>query len=431
MKARLISIIAVIAAGVLVLLLTISNRNAVEREYNTNLALARTNAEKLIPYNSYNYYLKAFAISCEDEAIYREFLEQAEILGDKFRRTAVEDYVVKFPESPAAYEELCKMHYDAGSYSQVLETALKARELGLATEQVKNWYNECAFMLKNIKANVAEPHPFLGGYALVKVNDGYGFIQRNGSFVLAPMYTDASAMMGSSAAVNDGEEWHIVNSAGYKVARTSEPVDYMGILVGGKIPVAQNGKYAYVTSSLVIPDDLPYDYASNFKNGVAAVKKGDKWALINTNEELIQDYIFEDVVLDEFDTCCNNGVIFAKKDGMYYMVNPQGGKISAQAFDDARPFAGNGPAAVCIDGKWGFVDTAGNIVIEPQFEGARSFNIGLGAVCMDGLWGYINTSGTFRIECQFEDCQSFATNGIAAVKENDIWKYVCLLSYYY
>ena len=429
MKAKLITVVAVIAIGILVLVLTISNHTAVEREYNTNIANARAYAENLIPYNAYGYYNAAFAIRCEDEAIYQEFLEQAKALGTKYYNDAVEEYVLKFPTSPTAYELLCKMQYESGNYSMLIETALEAREKGLATEQVRDWYNECAHMLREIKVGVEDPQPFLGGYALIKINDFYGYITENGDFLLAPMYIGASTMMGVNAAVNDGEEWHIINNQGFKVARTSEPVEYMGILVGNKIPIAKNGKYAYATSELVVPDSFPYDYASNFKNGVAAVKQGDKWALIDTNEEQITDFIFEDIILDEFDTCHNSGVVFAKKDGKYYMVNAQGGKISDQAFEDAKSFVGSEPAAVCISGKWGFVDTTGKMVIEPQYEGARSFNIGLGAVCTEGVWGYINTSGTIRIECQFEDCQSFSTNGIAAVKENDIWKYVRLLPY--
>lgn len=429
MKAKIITVAAVILLGILVMMLTVSKYASVENQYNTSLGLARANAEKLIPYNAYHHYQEAFAVRCEDEGVYQEYLAQALALGESFYKSAVQDYVVKFPTSAQAYELLCQVYYDSANYFQVLDTALEAREKGIATEKVRDLYNECAYMLRYVAAGIDEPTPFLGGYALVKVGDCYGYLQENGDYLLAPVYPGASAMMGVNAAVNDGQEWHIINNQGYKVARTSTPVDYMGVLVGGKIPVAKGGKYGYVTTALNIPETLPYDYASNFKNGVAAVKKGDKWALINAEEAPITDYVFEDILLDAYDTCCNEGVIFAKHQGKYYMVNTQGGKISQQGFDDARPFAGSGPAAVCVDGKWGFADAAGNMVIQPQYAGAESFNIGLGGVCIDGLWGYINQSGEIRIPCQFQACQSFAGNGIAAVKENDTWRYYRLLSY--
>ena len=431
MKIKLLSVLLLLVLGVAVLLMVVSGFQSVEQEYNTNLTRARENAQKQIPYNAYHYYQAAFEIRCEDESVYQEYLAQAQALGSSFYKTAVQEYVERFPESATAYELLCQVYYESRNYSLVMSTALEARAKGVATEQVKDWYNECAYMLKDIKTGLEEAQTFLGGYALVKVNGRFGYLSSNGNYLLAPIYPEASTMMGSTMAVNDGEEWFLINTAGYKVARTSEPVDYMGILVGGKIPIAVDGKYAYVNTSFTIPEELPYDFASNYKNGVAAVKVGEKWALIDSDEALITDYIFEDVLLDEYGTCYNGGVIFAKYNGKYYMVNSQGARISEQAFDDAKPFLGSEFAAVCIDGKWGFVNTSGAIVIDPQYEDANSFSIGLGAVCVDGLWGYINTSGTIRIECQFEACLPFSSTGIAAVKENGYWKYVRLFSYYY
>ena len=223
--------------------------------------------------------------------------------------------------------------------------------------------------------------------------------------------------------------WQIVNSLGYRVALPSKPVDSMGMLIGGLMSVSVDGKYGYTNSGLQIPEQLPYDYASTFKNGVAAVKQNGKWALIDASQNLITEFIFDEIVLDEFDTCINSGVIFVCKDGKYYMMNAQGAKISDQAFEAVQPFADGGLAAVSIGGLWGFADTTGAVVIEPQYEGARSFGADLGGVCIDGAWGYISKSGDIRVECRYEDCLPFNSSGITAVKENGTWKYVQLLGY--
>lgn len=429
MKLKLISLIAVIVLGVVVLFMTISKQTSVEQEYKSYLSSARANAEKLIPYNACGYYQKAFAIRCDDEGIYKEYIEQAKALGDSFYRPAIEDYVVKFPGSKEAYELLCQMYYDSKSYSLVIDKALEANQKGIATDTVRSLYLECAFMLRTVASGFTELQSYQGTCARVKIGELYGYVDLNGSFLLAPLYEEASTMSGSGAAVNDGEEWHIINTAGYKVARTSKPVEYMGVLVGGKIPVAVDGKFGYVGTDLKIPDELPYDYASNFRNGVAAVKKDDKWGIIDAEGKMVTKFEYDDVILDEFDTCSNGNVIFVKKDGAYRMIDPSGSSISNKEFTDARAFVSLEPAAVCIDGKWGFVDTTGKVVIEPQYEDARSFNVGLGGVCIDGKWGYVNTSAESRIECQFEDCRSFAASGIAAVKSEDTWKFVRLLSY--
>jgi len=429
MKIRLASILAVVLAGILAVIVVVSGYITVEKQYNANLEKARANVEKQIPYNAYHAYQQAFKLRCEDEEVFKEYLAQAKLLGEDFYTKAIKEYVERFPTSVNAHELYCGMQYDNGSYRNVITAAMEARENGAASEQVKAWYLECVHMLTNVKSDLEDAQSFLGSYARVKVNGAYGYLSQNGKFLLAPLYEQASPMLNGNAAVWEKGEWHMINDGGFVVARTDVPVDSMSILVGGKIAVSQNGKYGYTNTSMLIPETRPYDYASNFKNGVAAVKKGDKWALINSAEEMITDYIFDEILLDEFDTCHNAGVIFVKKDGKYYMVNASGAKITDQAFDNAYPFASNEPAAVCIGDKWGFIATNGQFVIEPRFADARSFSIGLGGVCVDGKWGYINTSGDIRIACQFEDCKSFAGNGIAAVKEDGFWRYVQLLAY--
>ena len=54
MKIKTIAVVAVLILGLLVTGVTVSKFSTTENEYNTNLAKARANAEKLIPYNAYN-----------------------------------------------------------------------------------------------------------------------------------------------------------------------------------------------------------------------------------------------------------------------------------------------------------------------------------------------------------------------------------------
>lgn len=431
MKARMITIVAFILAGVIVAFSTVSAALSKTNKYNSYIASARQNAEKEVPYTACKNYKQAFKIKCEDEEVYREYMEQAKLLGDDFYESAVKEYVTSFPESPTAYEELCTYYYDTESYKNVITTAKKARDAGIATEKVRDYYLTCYFMYKYIKTGLEEATTFLGDYAYVKKDGLYGYINDSGSYLISPAYKNAKALLGTTTAVNDGKEWFMINTGGYKVARPEQKLDDLSYLSNGKIRAAVNGKYGFIGSSLAVPEELPYDFASNYKNGIAAVKSGDKWALIDADEKKITDYIFEDIILDEYETCINNGVIFAKKDGKYYMVDEKGSRIAEQGFDNARPFMSSEPAAICIDKKWGFVDATGKIVIEPQYTDARSFNLGIAPVSSDGKWGYINIGNEIRIEKIFNDCLPFAANGIAAVKEGEVWNYIKLLDFYY
>ncbi len=69
-----------------------------------------------------------------------------------------------------------------------------------------------------------------------------------------------------------------------------------------------------------------------------------------------------------------------KAAGKYYLLDENGKKVTDDTFEDARPFNGEGYAAVRIDGKWGFIDKDGKVVIKPEYVEARSFSNGFAAV---------------------------------------------------
>jgi len=59
-------------------------------------------------------------------------------------------------------------------------------------------------------------------------------------------------------------------------------------------------------------------------------------------------------------------------------------------------------AAVQIGEKWGYIDTTGKIVVQPQFDCAYAFNeSGLALVENDGEIGWIDCTGKFIIEPRY------------------------------
>ena len=52
-----------------------------------------------------------------------------------------------------------------------------------------------------------------------------------------------------------------------------------------------------------------------------------------------------------------------------------------------------GFVAVQKDGKWGYINTKGEQIVEYEFNDARDFYEGFAPVQKDGEWGYINTKG--------------------------------------
>ena len=71
------------------------------------------------------------------------------------------------------------------------------------------------------------------------------------------------------------------------------------------------------------------------------------------------------------------------------------------------------------DGKWGYIDRSGRIVIPPRFESAQRFSEGLASVALDGRRGYIDATGELVLVPEQEPAgpihRQFA-GGLAAVR---------------
>ena len=57
---------------------------------------------------------------------------------------------------------------------------------------------------------------------------------------------------------------------------------------------------------------------------------------------------------------------------------------------------------VQADGKWGYANISGEIVIPCRFEEAGFFDEGPAAVKLNGKWGYIDEKGNMVVEPKYQ-----------------------------
>ena len=69
------------------------------------------------------------------------------------------------------------------------------------------------------------------------------------------------------------------------------------------------------------------------------------------------------------------------------------------------------------DGKYGFVNTSGELVTPCELLVVENFIDGFARVAQDGKFGFVNTSGELAIPCQWDDAWDF-NNGLAVVEKN-------------
>ena len=72
-----------------------------------------------------------------------------------------------------------------------------------------------------------------------------------------------------------------------------------------------------------------------------------------------------------------------------------------------------------VDGKWGYINAEGDMVLEPQFDYAYGFKFGLAAVRIDNHWGFMGDDGKMKIEPRFFQVGAFTADGLALAKTQD------------
>ena len=75
------------------------------------------------------------------------------------------------------------------------------------------------------------------------------------------------------------------------------------------------------------------------------------------------------------------------------------------------------------DGKIGFINRAGKVVIRTDATVGANFSEGLARVQLNKKWGYVDEGGKLTIQPQFDDAFDF-TGGLALVKVGDKYGYI-------
>ena len=79
------------------------------------------------------------------------------------------------------------------------------------------------------------------------------------------------------------------------------------------------------------------------------------------------------------------------------------------------------------NGQFGFIDSLGNIIIEPQFQDASNFSEGLSKVKIynpeinNFAFGFIDQSGKFVIKADYEEAGDFSEGVVWVKPKNYKW----------
>lgn len=259
----------------------------------------------------------------------------------------------------------------------------------------------------------------------VQIDGLWGLAQSDGTLMIPCEYEKISTYNVDRAIVKKDTEIYAVDSSGNRLALLKENATDFGNYANDRVPLLIDGEWKRATGEFAI-GSASFEQIGTYSSGYIAAKMNSKWGVIDINSNWLLPAEYDELIMDELGRAYAKGAVFARKGGAVYLFVD--GVQLGDSFEDAHPFGKEGYAAVKKNGKWGYIDTSGNVQIPYQFEDALSFGQHLAAVKVGDLWGYISLSEELVIEAGYLDAKSFA-NGSAPVLTERGWQFITLLEY--
>lgn len=241
---------------------------------------------------------------------------------------------------------------------------------GLAGVVVENMVPSYINHKGKIQIEVADAkwaRSFFEDRAAVLINDKWGFIDRSGNIIIDPQFVEVAYFSnGLCAVIIDENErlWAYIDKQGeivinpqFKTASAFSE-DVASVSTDGQV-------YGYINTEGSIEINMEFTECKDFRNGLAVVRTGSKYGLINKKGE--------------------------------YQVNPK--------FDYLYPARDEPIFAFRLGENWGYANSKGKYVIDPQFFEASVFFDGIALFQIesssDSNFGIIDKKGKILKNPQF------------------------------
>lgn len=118
----------------------------------------------------------------------------------------------------------------------------------------------------------------------------------------------------------------------------------------------------------------------------------------------------------------NPRLTFVEENGKYGYIDETGKVVIEKKFEAAAPFS-EGLANVKSGGKWGFIDARGEFVIEPKYDRVGPFREGIAGVVLGGKSGFVDKKGTVVVKIE-HDWVSTPSCGMILFKRDGKYGYL-------
>lgn len=415
--------------------LTIHNALQQEKQYKEDLKKARNYLEENIWIDAMERYDSA--LSYKDTIDVRiEVLEAYfKFEGEDNALDYAQEIMSIYPREAKTYELIMQYYIENEKYEDAFALYDKAKTLGLAKGKLKELINSILYNYYILDQAYTNVSSYQGQVCAVEINGYWGYVNDRGQTLIGTQYPVGTAFFDDFGVVekqneNKSYEWEMIDIEGNKRRSISNDtkIQSCGNYSCGVYPLFDGESYQYYTSEGKKVFEK-FVYAGTFYEGYALVSDNEGYFVINNKGKAVTDK-YKDIKRDALEISVRNELFWAKKDDTFSLYNLKGKKIGDVECEEVSPFLENGDmAAVKQDGKWGFVDKKGKMIIEPQYEDAHSFSNGFAAVKKEGKWGFINADNKVCIGCDFEDASDFNESGNVFINRDGMWSLLTLYLY--
>ena len=347
--------------------------------------------------------------------------------------------------------------------NDLVKKVTEVGKLDIEVEYIGEFYDGLAVIKQNgkygyidklgnivIKPQYRDAGNFVDNLASVCVGDDYssqecGYIDKTGKVVIDFKYKDAKdfsfgygvvkSKLGNNNIVIDKDGNEIITRSysmffgpisknlfivtandplrGYAIVDQNEKVIIDGIAQSGKnidglIQVKEvadkgsfwnDGKWGYIDENGKLVINFQYDFAGDYVDGIAGVVKDGKFGFINKNNEYIINPTFEYGKLTVLPSY-SDGLVRIYVKPIWTIYDTKGEKVFEKGDDFSIQSYKDGYAVFIKNGKYGFLDKEGNIVIDNTYQMAFDFKDGLAKVYTyydesndTGEFQFINSDG--------------------------------------
>lgn len=289
--------------------------------------------------------------------------------------------------------------------------------------------SEYDIKVAEIDEAVAEIYPLLDGMRRFKAQNGrYGFLNENYEIVLEPIYAYADNFKNSIACVRMPETKTLIGIDKSGEIVITNFIDYDENGIG----IVKDGEYkGFINESGESLTEIKYKNLTPFKNGVALANPDDVYSYT-----ILIDEDFNEHTLPEgqkFMDVLDSGLIVVRDESsLYGLVDQQLNEVVPCMYEifytyDMHYYIYNstsdyirrgGPYRVACNGKYGYIDKYGEIVIPVIYDSLGDFMPdGLMTSRLDGEYGLINSSG----EIIYDDYLQYSGNIYLARDDTSVW----------